>query len=150
MMMSLRERISEDMKTAMRAKDADRLLTIRGLMAAIKQKEVDERIVLDEAQILAVVDKLIKQRRDSIAAFELAKRQDLVDKEKSELTVLATYMPAQMAAEEIAQEISSAVASTGASGPQDMGKVMAILKPKLAGKADLSAVSALVKAKLAG
>jgi uncharacterized protein len=150
MMMSLRERISEDMKTAMRAKDADRLLTIRGLMAAMKQKEVDERIVLDEAQILAVVDKLIKQRRDSIAAFELAKRQDLVDKEKSELTVLATYMPAQMAAEEIAQEISSAVASTGASGPQDMGKVMAILKPKLAGKADLSAVSALVKAKLAG
>jgi uncharacterized protein len=150
MTMSLRERISEDMKTAMRAKDADRLLTIRGLMAAIKQKEVDERIVLDEPQILAVVDKLIKQRRDSIAAFELAKRQDLVDKEKSELTVLTTYMPAQMGGEEIAQEIASAVASTGASGPQDMGKVMAILKPKLAGKADLSAVSALVKAKLAG
>jgi uncharacterized protein len=148
--MSLRERITEDMKTAMRAKDADRLLTIRGLLAAIKQKEVDERIVLDEAQILAVVDKLIKQRRDSIAAFELAKRQDLVDKEKAELTVLATYMPAQMGADEIATEIASAIAAAGAAGPQDMGKVMAILKPKLAGKADLSAVSAQVKAKLAG
>jgi uncharacterized protein len=148
--MSLRERITEDMKTAMRAKDAERLLTIRGLMAAMKQKEVDERIVLDEAQILAVVDKLIKQRRDSIAAFELAKRQDLVDKEKSELTVLVTYMPAQMGADEIAGEIAAAIATSGAAGPQDMGKVMAILKPKLAGKADLSAVSAQVKAKLAG
>jgi uncharacterized protein len=148
--MSLRERITEDMKTAMRAKDADRLLTIRGLMAAIKQKEVDERIQLDEAQILAVVDKLIKQRRDSIAAFELAKRQDLVDKEKAELTVLVAYMPAQMGAEDIALEISAAISASGAKGPQDMGKVMAILKPKLAGKADLSAVSAQVKAKLAG
>jgi uncharacterized protein len=148
--MSLRERITEDMKTAMRAKDADRLLTIRGLMAAIKQKEVDERIQLDEAQILAVVDKLIKQRRDSIAAFELAKRQDLVDKEKAELTVLVAYMPAQMGADDIALEISTAISASGAAGPQDMGKVMAILKPKLAGKADLSAVSAQVKAKLAG
>ncbi len=148
--MSLRERITDDMKTAMRAKDADRLLTIRGLMAAIKQKEVDERIQLDEAQILAVVDKLIKQRRDSIAAFELAKRQDLVDKEKAELIVLVAYMPAQMGAEEIAQAITAAMSSSGATGPQDMGKVMAILKPQLAGKADLSAVSAQVKAKLAG
>ncbi len=148
--MSLRERITDDMKTAMRAKDAVRLLTIRGLMAAIKQKEVDERIQLDEAQILAVVDKLIKQRRDSIAAFELAKRQDLVDKEKAELAVLATYMPAQLGAEDIAIEIAAAMRSSGAAGPQDMGKVMAILKPKLAGRADLSAVSAQVKAKLAG
>jgi uncharacterized protein len=148
--MSLRERISDDMKTAMRAKDADRLLTIRGLMAAIKQKEVDERIQLDEAQILAVVDKLIKQRRDSIAAFELAKRQDLVDKEKAELLVLSAYMPAQMSSAEIALEIEAAIEATGAAGPQGMGKVMAILKPKLAGKADLSAVSAQVKAKLAG
>ncbi len=148
--MSLRERITEDMKTAMRAKDADRLLTIRGLMAAMKQKEVDERIELNEAQILAVVDKLIKQRRDSIAAFELAKRQDLVDKEKAELTVLSAYMPAQMNADDIATEIAAAITATGAAGPQDMGKVMAILKPKLAGKADLSAVSAQVKAKLAG
>ena len=148
--MSLRERITEDMKTAMRAKDADRLLTIRGLMAAMKQKEVDERIELNEAQILAVVDKLIKQRRDSIAAFELAKRQDLVDKEKAELTVLSAYMPAQMNADDIATEIAAAMTATGAAGPQDMGKVMAILKPKLAGKADLSAVSAQVKAKLAG
>ncbi len=148
--MSLRERITEDMKIAMRAKDADRLLTIRGLMAAIKQKEVDERIQLDEAQIVAVVDKSIKQRRDSIAAFELAKRQDLVDKEKAELTVLVAYMPMQMAAQDIALEIAAAISSSGATGPQDMGKVMAILKPKLAGKADLSAVSAQVKAKLAG
>jgi uncharacterized protein len=148
--MSLRERITEDMKTAMRAKDAERLLTIRGLMAAIKQKEVDERIQLDEAQILAVVDKLIKQRRDSIAAFELAKRQDLVDKEKAELLVLSAYMPAQMSSAEIALEIEAAIAATGAVGAQGMGKVMAILKPKLAGKADLSAVSAQVKAKLAG
>jgi uncharacterized protein len=119
--MSLRERITEDMKTAMRAKDADRLLTIRGLMAAMKQKEVDERIQLDEAQILAVVDKLIKQRRDSIAAFELAKRQDLVDKEKAELTILSVYMPAQMGVEEIAVEIGAAIAASGAVGPQDMG-----------------------------
>ena len=148
--MSLREKITEDMKTAMRAKDADRLLTIRGLMAAIKQKEVDERITLDQAQILAVVDKLIKQRRDSIAAFELAKRQDLVDKEKSELVILATYMPAQLSAEDIAFEVQAAIAAVGAKGPQDMGKVMGMLKPKLAGKADLTAVSAQVKAKLAG
>jgi uncharacterized protein len=147
---SLREKISDDMKTAMRAKDAERLLTIRGLMAAIKQKEVDERITLDEAQILAVVDKLIKQRRDSISAFELAKRQDLVDKEKAELTILAAYMPTQMSASEIEAEVSAAIAATGAKGPQEMGKVMGILKPKLAGKADLSAVSAQVKAKLAG
>jgi uncharacterized protein len=134
--MSLRERITEDMKTAMRAKDADRLLTIRGLMAAIKQKEVDERIELNEPQILAVVDKLIKQRRDSIAAFELAKRQDLVDKEQAELTVLSAYMPAQMGADEIANEIAAAIAATGAAGPQDMGKVMAILKPKLNSRGD--------------
>lgn len=148
--MSLRERISEDMKSAMRAKEADRLLTIRGLMAAIKQKEVDERIVLDENQILAVVDKLIKQRRDSIAAFELAKRQDLIDKEAAELKVLITYMPAQMSAEEVEAEVLAAIAASGAKGPQDMGKVMGVLKPKLAGKTDLSAVSAQVKAKLAG
>lgn len=148
--MSLRERISEDMKSAMRAKEADRLLTIRGLMAAIKQKEVDERIVLDEGQILAVVDKLIKQRRDSIAAFELAKRQDLIDKETAELKVLITYMPAQLSADEVAAEVVAAIAAAGAKGPQDMGKVMGILKPRLAGKADLSAVSAQVKAKLAG
>jgi uncharacterized protein len=148
--MTLREKISDDMKTAMRAKEAERLLTIRGLMAAIKQKEVDERITLDEAQILAVVDKLIKQRRDSIAAFELAKRQDLVDKEKAELAILTVYMPAQMSAIEIEAEVLAAITATGAKGPQEMGKVMGILKPKLAGKADLSAVSALVKAKLAG
>jgi uncharacterized protein len=148
--MSLKERISEDMKAAMRAKQAEKLLTIRLLMAAIKQREVDERIVLDDSQILAVVDKLMKQRRDSIAAFELAKRQDLVDKEKAELVVLSAYMPAQLSAEAIVAEIDAAVAASGAKGPQDMGKVMAILKPKLAGKADLSAVSAQVKAKLAG
>ncbi len=148
--MSLKDRISDDMKSAMRAKQADRLLTIRGLMAAIKQKEVDERITLDEAQILAVVDKLIKQRRDSIAAFEQAGRQDLVDKEKAELQVLSTYMPEQLGAEQIAAEVLAAITAAGATGPQDMGKVMGILKPRLAGKADLSAVSAQVKAKLAG
>lgn len=148
--MSLKDRISDDMKSAMRAKQADRLLTIRGLMAAIKQKEVDERITLDEAQILAVVDKLIKQRRDSIAAFEQAGRQDLVDKEKAELQVLSTYMPEQLGAEQIAAEVLAAITAAGAAGPQDMGKVMGILKPRLAGKADLSAVSAQVKAKLAG
>ena len=148
--MSVRERISEDMKAAMRAKEADRLLTIRGLMAAIKQREVDERITLDETQIVAVVDKAIKQRRDSIAAFETANRQDLVDKEKAELLVLSAYMPVQLTADEVTQEVLAAIAGVGAKGPQDMGKVMGVLKPKLAGKTDLTAVSAQVKAKLAG
>lgn len=147
--MNLKERISEDMKAAMRAKDAPRLAAIRLLLAAIKQKEVDERISLDDAQTIAIVDKLQKQRRDSITQFEQAGRQDLADKEKFELAVISIYLPQQAGADEIAAEIDAAVAATGATGPQDMGKVMAVLKPRLAGRADLSAVSAQVKTRLA-
>ena len=146
--MSLKERINEDMKSAMRAKDAPRLAAIRLLLAAIKQKEVDERITVDDAQTIAIVDKLQKQRRDSIAQFEQAGRQDLADKEKFELEVLAAYLPKQAEPAEIAAEIDAAVAAVGAAGPQDMGKVMGVLKPRLAGRADLSAVSAQVKARL--
>lgn len=146
--MNLKERIGEDMKAAMRAKDAPRLSAIRMLLAAIKQKEIDERITLDDAQTVAIVDRLQKQRRDSIAQFEQAGRQDLVDREKFELEVISAYLPRQADAAEVAAEIESAVASVGAAGPQDMGKVMAVLKSRLAGKADLSAVSAQVKARL--
>jgi hypothetical protein len=146
--MSLKDRISEDMKAAMKARDAARLGAIRLLLAAIKQKEVDERVDVDDAQVLALVDKLIKQRRDSIAQFGQAGRQDLVDKEQFELDVLSVYLPRQASAEEIAAEVESAVAATGAAGPQDMGKVMALLKAKLAGRADLSAVSAQVRTRL--
>ncbi len=143
--MSLKDRITEDMKTAMRAKEADRLLAIRMLLAAIKQREVDERIVLEDAQVLAIVDKLIKQRKDSVAAFELAARQDLVAKEQAEIAVLAVYLPEQMSAQAVQAAISAAIASSGAQTGADMGKVMAILKPALAGKTDLSKVSGLVK-----
>ena len=146
--MSLKERINEDMKSAMRAKDAPRLAAIRLLLAAIKQKEVDERITVDDAQTIAIVDKLQKQRRDSITQFEQAGRQDLADKEKFELEVLAAYLPKQAEPAEIVAEIDAAVAAVGAAGPQDMGKVMGVLKPRLAGRADLSAVSAQVKARL--
>jgi uncharacterized protein YqeY len=146
--MSLRDQITEDMKNAMRAKDAERLGTIRLLMAAIKQKEVDERIEITDAHVLAITEKLIKQRKDSISQFEAAKRDDLVAKEKSELEVLVGYMPAQLSQEEVAQAVKDAVASTGATGPQDMGKVIGVLKGQLAGKADMGAVSALVKAAL--
>ena len=146
--MNLKERITEDMKAAMRAKDAARLSAIRMLLAAIKQKEIDERIELDDAQTVAIVDKLQKQRKDSIEQFEKAGRQDLVDKEKLELEVLSVYLPQQASAEEVAAEIEAAIAAVGASGPQDMGKVMGVLKPRLAGRADLSAASAQVKARL--
>jgi uncharacterized protein YqeY len=146
---SLKERVSEDMKSAMRAKDAPRLAAIRLLLAAIKQKEVDDRITLDDAQTIAIVDKLQKQRRDSITQFEQAGRQDLADKEKFELEVLAAYLPKQAEPAEIAAEIDAAVAAVGAAGPQDMGKVMGVLKSRLAGRADLTAVSAQVKARLA-
>ena len=146
--MNLKERINEDMKAAMRAKDAPRLAAIRMLLAAIKQKEVDERITVDDAQVVAIVDKMQKQRKDSIAQFEQAGRQDLVDKERFELEVISAYLPAQAGADEIAAEIDAAVAAVGAAGPQDMGKVMGVLKPRLAGRADLSAVSAQVKARL--
>jgi len=147
--MSLKDRITEDMKTAMRAKDSARLSTIRLLLAAIKQREVDERVTVDDGQVLAIVEKLIKQRRDSIEQFQRANRQDLVEQESFELSVLAGYQPEQASPEELAAEVDQAIAATGAAGPSDMGKVMAVLKPKLAGLADMAAVSALVKARLA-
>ncbi|AJP58059.1 glutamyl-tRNA amidotransferase [Pandoraea vervacti] len=147
--MSLKERINEDMKTAMRAKAADKLGTIRLLLAAIKQKEVDERIELDDAATVAIVDKLIKQRKDSISQFQAAGRTDLADKEAAELEVLKVYMPQQLSADEVAQAVKAAVAQTGAAGPQDMGKVMGVLKGLLAGRADMTVVSAQVKAALA-
>jgi len=147
--MTLKETLSEDMKTAMRAKDSEKLATIRLINAAIKQREVDERIELGDDQVLSVIEKMIKQRKDSITQFEAGGRQDLADKEKSEIAVLAAYMPAQMSEADVQAEVASAVTQTGASGPQDMGKVMAVLKPKLAGRADMTAVSALVKAALA-
>jgi len=148
--MSLKDQITEDMKTAMRAKDMERLGTIRLLQAAMKQKEVDERITLDDAAVVAIVDKLIKQRKDSIAAFEGAGRQDLADKEKAEMAVLQVYLPARLSAEEVAAEVQAIVAELGAKGPGDMGKVMGAVKTRLAGKADMGQVSAAVKAALAG
>jgi len=147
--MSLKEKLSEDMKAAMRAKESDKLATIRLINAAIKQREVDERIELGDDQVLSVIEKMIKQRKDSITQFEAGGRQDLADKEKAEIVVLAAYMPAQMSDAEVRAEVAAAVAQSGASGPQDMGKVMAVLKPKLAGRADMTAVSGLVKASLA-
>ncbi|OMW46736.1 GatB/YqeY domain-containing protein [Burkholderia pseudomallei] len=146
--MSLRDQISEDMKAAMRAKENERLATIRLLLAAIKQREVDERVTLDDAGVTAVVDKMIKQRKDSISQFEAAGRTDLVEKEQAEVAVLSAYLPAQLSDAEVAAEVQAAVAQTGAAGPQDMGKVMGVLKGKLAGRADMTAVSALVKAAL--
>lgn len=146
--MSLKEQITEDMKAAMRAKDAGKLGTIRLLTAAMKQKEVDERIELTDTHILAIIEKMIKQRKDSITQFESGGRQDLADIEKAEVAVLSAYMPAALSDAEIQAEVASAVAATGAAGPQDMGKVMAVLKPKLAGRADMTAVSGLVKAAL--
>ena len=148
--MTLKERITEDMKAAMRAKDGARLGAIRLLQAAIKQKEVDERVTLDDAAVAAIVDKLAKQRKDSIAAFTQAGRQDLADKETAELAVLQAYLPARLSAEEVAAAVKALVAEVGASGPADMGKVMGAAKARLAGKADMAAVSAAVKAALAG
>ena len=147
--MSLKERITDDMKTAMRAKDSERLGTIRLLQSAMKQKEVDERIELDDTAIVAIVDKMIKQRKDSIAAFEQAARQDLVDKEKAELAVLSAYLPERLSAQELSDAVQAIVNELGASGPGDMGKVMGAVKTRLAGKADMGAVSATVKAALA-
>ena len=148
--MSLKAQITEDMKTAMRAKDAERLGTIRLLQAAMKQKEVDERIELDDAAIVSIVDKLIKQRKDSITAFEGAGRQDLADKEKAEMAVLQAYLPARMSGEEVTAAVQAIVTELGAKGPGDMGKVMGVVKTRLAGKADMGQVSAAVKAALAG
>ena len=153
--MSLKEQITEDMKTAMRAKDSERLLTIRTLLAACKQKEVDERVVLDDVAVVAIVDKLIKQRKDSIAAFDGAGRQDLADKEKAEMAVLQGYLPERMSADETVAAVQAIVVEIGtelgrAVGPGDMGKIMGVVKTRLAGKADMGQVSAAVKAALAG
>lgn len=147
--MSLKEQITEDMKNAMRAKETGKLGTIRLLLAEIKRKEVDERIELTDAHVTAIVEKMIKQRKDSITQFEAGGRADLADIEKAELVHLAGYMPAGLSDEEVAAEVVAAVAASGAAGPQDMGKVMAIVKPKLAGRADMTVVSALVKKALA-
>ncbi|HEX7889065.1 MAG TPA: GatB/YqeY domain-containing protein [Ramlibacter sp.] len=149
-MATLKERITEDMKAAMRAKETERLGAIRMLTAAIKQKEVDERVELDDASVVAIVDKLLKQRKDSIEAFQKAGRQDLVDKEQAEVAVLQVYLPARMSADEVAAEVRAIVAELGAKGPGDMGKVMGAVKQRLAGKADMGQVSAAVKAALAG
>lgn len=144
-MSALKTTINDDMKAAMRAKDSARLLTIRGLLAALKQKEVDERVELDDAAVIAIIDKLVKQRKDSIAQFTTGGRQDLVDKEAAELAVLETYLPQRMGADEVAAAVAKIVAELGASGPGDMGKVMGAVKSQLAGKADMAQVSAAVK-----
>lgn len=148
--MSLKARITDDMKTAMKAKEAARLATIRLLLAAIKQKEVDERVELDDTAVAAVIEKLVKQRKDSVTQYTAAGRQDLADAEQAEIGILAAYLPEKMGNDEIAAAVAAAVAQTGAAGPADMGKLMAVLKPQLAGKADMAEVSKLVKAALAG
>ncbi len=147
--MSLKDRITEDMKAAMRAKDADRLSAIRMLLAACKQREVDERVTLDDAAVVAIVDKLIKQRKDSVAAYAQAGRSDLVDKESAEIRVLEAYLPRRLGADEIAVQVQALVAELGASGPGDMGKVMAAAKARLGGHAEMALVSAAVKQALA-
>jgi uncharacterized protein YqeY len=145
---TLKERITEDMKAAMRASDKERLLTIRMLLAAIKQREVDERIALDDAQVIAVLEKMVKQRRESIVQFEQGARQDLADKEKSEIVLLQSYLPAQLTESEVDAIIRDAIATTGAASIKDMGKVMAAVKAQAAGRADMGAVSARIKATL--
>ncbi|MFM8623868.1 MAG: GatB/YqeY domain-containing protein [Betaproteobacteria bacterium] len=148
--MTLKDRITEDLKTAMRSREAERLATIRLLLAALKQKEVDERIVLDDAAVVGIVDKLIKQRKDSIEAFRKAQRQDLADKEEAEMKVLQGYLPQRMSLEEVQVAVRAIVSSLGASGPADMGRVMAAAKAQLGGQAEMAQVSAAVKAALAG
>ena len=148
--MTLKEQITEDMKNAMRAKDSERLGTIRLLTAAMKQKEVDERVELDDVAVIGIVDKMLKQRKDSIEAFEKAGRQDLADKEKAEAAVLQAYLPARLSADEVAAQVRAIVAEVGAKGPGDMGKVMGVVKTRLAGKAEMGTVSAAVKTALAG
>ncbi len=147
--MSLKDRITEDMKAAMRAKEGERLSTIRMLLAAMKQREVDERIVLDDAAVVAIVDKLIKQRKDSIAAFQQGGREDLVAKESAEVAVLQAYLPQRLSADEVAAEVAALVKELGAAGPGDMGKVMGAAKARLAAKAEMALVSAAVKQALA-
>jgi uncharacterized protein len=148
--MTLKERITEDMKAALRAKDAPRLSAVRLLLAAIKQREVDERIALTDADVVSVIDKMLKQRRDSISQYEAAARTDLADAEKFEVQILTAYMPQALTTDEIEAEVSAAVAASEARTPQDIGKVMAMLKPKLSGRADMAKVSLLVKSRLTG
>ena len=148
--MPLRDKLTEDMKAAMKARDQERLDALRLALAAVKQREVDERITLDDAGVIAVIEKMIKQRRDSIAQYEKAARQDLADREKFEIRVIETYLPQQLSPAEIDAIVAEVVTATGAQGPQDMGKVMGAVKPRLAGRADMGKVSALVKARLAG
>jgi uncharacterized protein YqeY len=147
--MSLKEKLQDDIKAAMRAKEGDKLTTLRLITAAIKQKEVDERIELTDPAVLSILEKMIKQRKDSIAQFQLGGRQDLVDKEQAELGLLMAYMPAQMSEADITQVIETAVLQANATGPQDMGKVMALIKPLLVGKADMGLVSQILKTRLA-
>ena len=148
--MTLKERITEDMKAAMRASEKERLLTIRMVQAAIKQREVDERVVLDDTQVIAVIEKMVKQRRESIAAFEQGGRADLAEKEQSEIALLQVYLPAQLSAAEVDALIKEAIATTGATSMKDMGKVMGAVKAKAAGRAEMGAVSASIKAALSG
>jgi hypothetical protein len=148
--MTLKQRVNEDMKAAMRARDPARLSAVRLLLAAMKQKEVDERVELSDADVLGIIDKMVKQRRESIAQYEKAARADLAAVEKFEIEVLSAYLPQQMGEAEVAQAIAAAVAESGASGVKDMGKVMALLRPRLAGRADMGKVSGQVKAKLGG
>ncbi|OON60721.1 glutamyl-tRNA amidotransferase [Massilia sp. KIM] len=148
--MSLKAQLTDDMKNAMRAKESARLATIRLIIAEIKRKEVDEQTELNDDQVVAVIEKMVKQRKDSISQFEAGGRADLAEIEKGELAILAAYMPAGLSDEEVAAEVAAAVAATGAAGPQDMGKVMGVLKPKLAGRADMTVVSSLVKKALSG
>lgn len=148
--MTLKAQINEDMKTAMRAKDSERLATIRLLLAAMKQKEVDERVELDDAMVVAIVDKMVKQRKDSVTQYEAANREDLASVEREEIVVIERYLPAKMGEAEIVAAIQAAIAQTGAKGPADMGKLMGVLKPQLAGQADMGLVSTLVKQQLAG
>ena len=148
--MALRDQLNEDIKNAMKAREQEKLAALRLMLSAVKQREVDERITLDDAGVVGVVEKMIKQRKDSISQYEKASRQDLADKEKYEISVIEGYLPKQMSEAEVAAAIDAAIASTGAKGAADMGKVMGVVKPQLAGKADMGKVSALVKARLAG
>jgi uncharacterized protein YqeY len=148
--MNLKIKITDDMKAAMRAKESARLSTIRLLLAAMKQKEVDERVELQDADVLSIIEKMLKQRRESIAQFEKAGRQDLADQEKAEIAILTGYLPQQLSEAEVAEAVAAAISETGAAGPKDMGKVMGLLKTKLAGRTDMGRLSGLVKAKLAG
>jgi uncharacterized protein len=147
--MPLREQLNEDIKTAMKARETERLNALRLMLAAVKQREVDERVAMDDTGVISVVEKMIKQRKDSIAQYEKASRMDLADKERYEISVIEAYLPQQMSQQELEAAVAEALAATGAKSPADMGKVMGVLKPKLAGRADMGKVSALVKAKLA-